>query len=544
MAEPVKSDEQPSQDLNSAITACFSLKTAAPPFPERLLQLSLALTNARVASIWESVDDDWSVLAHSKGERDFDAVKHILSEASEEFGNERVYVRFLDGYLLAKVAVPSGAQAILAVQQPAGNAAIQGLTYERVSLLAHISMAQFRHSELQGQQALTKGILALAGGDTDRLQDVVDRLSFLTGSDFAAAALYDGTQITNLAVSGQEGMTKRADLPKRLRAELKQIAELRLTEQERYFAKVQDQERGLVLLAPDMKRPSGLLPMAGAMFALANHRKPKSKWTARRFAKLGAAVLVMVGLAVIPIPDGVDLPARIEASNKRIVTAPFTGVISDVSVTENRQVAVGDLLIQMDTREIELELIGVISERANAVIDRETARASRNAAELRNAELEVDRLQSQIDLLETRKESGSIRSTIAGTALLRDLQERRGTTVRQGEELMQVADTDVLHLELTVLEDNIARIAKGDSGTFRPDFDPSRSEAAEIIFISPALDLQRDPPQLVANAAFADEPEGLGPGLSGVFIIGDTYRPAWQVLYTNLRDWLLLRFLL
>lgn len=545
MAEPDAKPAAPGRDLNTAIASCFSPTIKTPPFAERLIELTLALTNARSAVIWAQGEDGWSAVARSSSAPDPATHITILDELVPNMPDDAASVRFAHGHLAARIALADASTAIMLVAQTPGNAAVQGLSYERISMLAQLSFTQFRHTDVLGQRDLSGHVLAVAAGQPDTLQALADRIAQLSGAEVAAAALYDGAQITEMSISGQDGMTKRAHLPKRLRTELAEAARLKTTAQDRIFAQTPGtQNSGLVLLVEGASRATGILPLAAAMFAQASHSKPASKWTAQRLVKLGAAALVLFGLAMIPIPDGADLPARVEASTKRILTAPFSGVIAEVPVAENTRVTVDQVMLRMDTREVALELIGVQAERATAVITRETARAARNAAQLRNAELEVDRLQARIDLLDARQQSGTLTASINGIAVLGDLPDRVGATVRQGDPLLEIADPTALHLDVTVLESNVGRIAQGDVGTFRPDFNPSLSHSAEITFISPAIDLQQDPPRLTARATFAQAPDALGPGLSGVLILGDTYRPVWQVLYTNLRDWLLLRFIL
>ncbi len=542
MAEPVAKDQAPGRDLNSAIASCFSPYISTPPFHDRFVDLVQALTNTRSASIWHESDEGWNRISRVRGALDEGALIAILEEVAPDLSPDAVAVKFAHGHLAARVALPGGTTGVLLMPQPAGNAAVQGITFERISLLTNLSFIQFRHPDVLGQRDLFDDVMAVAAGQTDHLQPLIDRVAQLTGAEVAAVGLYDGSKISGMSISGQDGITKRAELPKRLRQELTEAARLNATGQDRFFAQVPGQDNGIVLLLEGVDQPTGILPLTAAIYGQAAHRKSTSKWSAQRFVKLGAVALVLFGVAMIPIPDGVDLPARVEASTKRILTAPFTGIIADVNVTENARVAAEDVMVRMDTREIELELIGVLAERANAVVDREAARAARNAAQLRNAELEVERLQARIDLLDARKTSATLTTSISGIAVLGDLTSRVGTTVRQGETLMEVADPSALHLDVTVLESNVGRIAAGDTGTFRPDFNPSLSEDAEVAFISPAIDLTQDPPRLNARATFASSPETLGPGLSGVLILGDSYRPIWQVVYTNLHDWLLLRF--
>ena len=328
------------------------------------------------------------------------------------------------------------------------------------------------------------------------------------------------------------------------KGKLLDVANRGLVGQDQAFASVPGGKSGLAIYTDAPMRSKAILPMLASVYANASHARPKSKWTKQRLVKLGCAGLVIFGLAMVPIPDGVDVSAQAQATNQRILTAPYTGVLAEVNIEDNQTVNPGQILAQLETREIELELLSVLAEKSSAVLERETARASRNAALLRNAEIEVQRLEARIDLLEGQKDSSVIVSNIDGVTVLGDLRARLGSTIRQGEAMLTVSDPSALELTLQVLETQVGDLKAGDRGVFRPDFDPTRSLEAELMFISPVIDTTGAIPSLPATARFLSETGDLRPGLSGVFVLDDTYRPVWQVVYSNLRDWLLLRFLI
>jgi hypothetical protein len=113
--------------------------------------------------------------------------------------------------------------------------------------------------------------------------------------------------------------------------------------------------------------------------------------------------------------------------------------------------------------------------------------------------------------------------------------------VRAGDTLLQVINPEHLYLKLSIIETQISKIPDDANGVFRPDFDPSLRLDAAITSISPALSLREDVPMVQAQAMFDNTPDSLRFGLKGVFAVNRDYRPVWDILYSNLRDWVLLR---
>lgn len=534
--------QRQTRDLNAAIATCFSPYLTAPPFPQRLVELVAALTNSRSVSLWSRPqgEEDPALFASTNAPTPETVLNALRAEPPDATASGTPGARFTDGYLLADIAMPDGQTATLALTLPAGGPGAQSVTYERVTTLSHLSFAQFRNPDMVEQAALTTDLHKIAAGDTTHLQPLVDRLARISGADYAAAGMWRSGALTQLTISGQDKFTKRALLPDKLRGQLQETAQQSLSGRARSFAAIPNREDGLVLLLEKPTRAPAVLPLAAALFAQSDHgRRPGRSWA--KLARYAAFALVLVGIGMIPIPDGVRINATTEALNKRIVTAPFTTVIQSIDVEEGVPVRAGQIIATLDTQEIDIELTGLRSERAAAVIEQETARLNANAASLRNAELAVAQFNARIELLETRKASAEIKAQIDGIAVLDNLKQRIGTTVRQGDPLMEISDAADVTLTLTVLESDIGKVVAGDAGQFRPDFDPTATYPATVTSVSPAIDVTAEVPSATAFATFDVESTGLRPGLTGLLLVGDVRRPIWQVLYNNLRDWVLLR---
>lgn len=505
----------------------------------------MALTSQRNVSFWTRRNSEGppEAIASSRNAETGEALQVLANDILEESaGNTATTIKVSDGYLMATVAQPTGFGGVLLVEMPSSGAVARSLAYERLTLLANLSFAQFRHGDLTGQSTLIRALSAIAAGEFDQMQTLVDSLAQVTGADYAAAGFYTGLAVRDVTISGQQGMTKRAQLGVTLRDTMEDIARKKMVTNERLFATGPNRNDGLTLILEAPTRNFGMLRIAGSIFAQAQHSKPKSRWTGARLVKMCSALLVIVAIGLIPIADGVDVSATVEASKSRTITAPLSATISEVLVSDKDTVVAGEtVLVKLDTSELDIERLGVVAERANAVLERETARANRNAAVLRNSELEVQRLDARLALLDFQTASSEIIAPISGIAVLSELEQRLGATVRQGETLLEISDPTDLRLTLAIVESQVSKISEADIGVFRPDFDPSLRLAATISRISPAIDNSEEIPLILGKAEFDDPTESLRPGLRGVFAVDQEYRPIWEVLYRNIRNWVLLR---
>lgn len=541
----VTTPAQNGRDLNAAIVACFSPDTVTPAFPDRLLELASALTSQQALSLWAVIKDGEpaQMIAAGHAPRHPEKLQTLALDQLQAARDETTpKVQIAEQSLVASIALPDGGTAALLMDMPANGAVARSLAYERLTFLANLSFTQFRHSDLTGQSDLIASLNAVAGGDDTRMQSLTDSLAKITGADYAAAGLYKNQAIREVVISGQQGFAKRAQLPVELRGTMQDMARKKVIASDRMFASAPNQTDGLALIVKAPTRNLGMLRLAGAVFAQARYRKPESRWNMARLAKIGSVLMVIGVIGLIPIADGIDISATVEASNKRVITAPLSATVAEVLVQDQQAVIAGQtLLVKLDTSELDIERLGVSAERAAAILERETARANRNAAVLRNSELEVQRLDARLALLDIKRTSSEIIAPISGIALLNDLDQRSGASVRQGEALLEISDPDALRLSLSIVESQISKIARSDTGIFRPDFDPGLRLKATVSRISPAVDNREAIPLISGKATFDAPPQTLRPGLRGVFATDQVRRPIWQVLYRNIRNWVLLR---
>ncbi len=533
-AQPAKQG----QSLPAVLAQTFEARTDGA-FAEKLVGLIAALVNTQPVYVFAPKDEELTILAGTARPDNLIDLTQVATRGMQD--PEGVPHR--DGpYLVVRVDMPSGGRAVAIVTIPPGSAVVQSLAHERVAVLQALASARYRNAELDQIKSAMAAAVGLSAPTPEALQNFADQIANLTEAQYAAIGQFDGSQIGVVAVSGQAEGTKRAALPDRLRRDMAEIGRKKLSANMQQFMGGAGQDHGLVMTLENPARNADLIPLIAAAVRSAAPAGRQKVPFGRRLQRWGIAALIVIGIAMIPLPDGVNINATVTSTNFRVVTAPYSAALVDIAVADNQRVVGGETpLGLMDTAETTNELIAAQADYAAALLERETARAGRDAAALRSAELEAQRIEARIALLESRREAATLIAPISGLVIGPDLQGQRGAVVSQGDILMQIADPEGLRLDVEVGQDALARITTGMSGRFRPDFDPSLDFEVDLTAVSPAaLDTDRAP-IFAARATFAQSPAQLRHGMTGVMAVDRQWRPAGLLLWDAIRDWVLLR---
>lgn len=233
-------------------------------------------------------------------------------------------------------------------------------------------------------------------------------------------------------------------------------------------------------------------------------------------AGLLAAILPL--LAAVPVPLRVEATGSLQPRTQRHLFAPADAVVERLLVREaGEDVSADQELIQLRDPELQYEIERVLGEletarKQLAGIEAErirTDRASRSDvrdAALRSAEEEslkkqLEGLQRQQELLETRREKLSLRSPIDGQLLTWDAEQLlRSRPVGRGQILLTVADLrGAWVLELEIPDDRIADVAKAVrdqeellDASFILATAPETRYSGKLESIAPATDVRSD----------------------------------------------------
>jgi membrane fusion protein, multidrug efflux system len=248
------------------------------------------------------------------------------------------------------------------------------------------------------------------------------------------------------------------------------------------------------------------------------------------------------------IVDGIDVVGSIASKFGADVKSEYTGIVTEVFVTEWVKVKKGDPLAKLDTREIDvlfqkakaavevakanLLQAEVAEHRANREYERalklkevglitqqnlDDARTENEAAEARivaaKAQLKV--AEEDVKHAQTRLSKSMIRSLMDGMVSLRNVNVGDFVGEMGAKPMFRIVDNRILDLTVTVPSGEMAAVRVGLPLTFSTDAVPNKAFKGKVMFINPTVNEADRSVKVVAEVEnTAEELKG------GIFVKG------------------------
>jgi biotin carboxyl carrier protein len=206
----------------------------------------------------------------------------------------------------------------------------------------------------------------------------------------------------------------------------------------------------------EMDRWFGARAVAGARKGLSTLVGAKHTWI-----KV-VAILAFAAIAFLVFAKGryrVQSPFTVQAVERRLISAPFDGVLGKVNVRPGDTVEVDQTLAEMDTKELGLQLEVKSHEYGITNAERTAAESESKDADVAKYTEQLKQIQADIDLLQYRIDQAVLKSPIKGKLLQGDLVQQIGMTVQTGKVLFEVGPLEKLRAELRIKEDQIGDVA-------------------------------------------------------------------------------------
>ncbi len=249
--------------------------------------------------------------------------------------------------------------------------------------------------------------------------------------------------------------------------------------------------------------------------------------------KLAALVLIGVIAAgsTVMAPARVTADAEITSQGRVIVSAPFDGFLAERLVRAGDAVATGALLLRLDDRDLQLDLLRQEASRRQKVIEQDSAVAANDRAQLSVLRAEIAEIDAQIALTRAQIAAGQMRAPFNATVTLDTTEGKVGAPLGRGEELLALAPLERRSLTLYIPDAGIDRIAIGQTGTLRLSAMPERPLDFAVTHLTP-LTAPRDGANTFRAEAelTGDVPPDLGLGMEGVAKIV-TGRDLWVLTW-------------
>ena len=257
-------------------------------------------------------------------------------------------------------------------------------------------------------------------------------------------------------------------------------------------------------------------------------REKLSSWRGRA---IGAAVACLALLLALPWPYQVSCQCQVQPVTRRFVVAPYDGTLESSQVMPGDVVKAGDVLARMDEREIRWELASLATDLARAEKERDSAMAVHRTSGAQLAELEMERLEVQIKLLEHRLDNLAIRSPIDGIVVAGDLEKAQGAPLTIGQTLFEVAPLEKMNVEVNVPEEDISFVSQGMMVAVSLDAFADDAITGVIHRIHPQAELRDKESVFVAEFELENDSARLRPGMNGWAEITGQKRSVGWILF-------------
>lgn len=232
----------------------------------------------------------------------------------------------------------------------------------------------------------------------------------------------------------------------------------------------------------------------------------------------------------IPWPMSTRARVMLEPSMRRVIAAPFTGVLDVVHVEGGDRVEEGALLIEMEGRETLARLAEVEARLASVELSLARELESSNYAEATARRLEVQGLQHERELLRYYRDHLQLRAPMTGVVIANDLQRTEGVSVELGRPLLEIAPLQQMIASIEVDERDIALVADGMAVEVQLSAYPGVRYRSELSMIARRAEVRDGRTVFLAEAAVVNDSGILRPGMRGKAVIrGHSMPLAWHL---------------
>jgi RND family efflux transporter MFP subunit len=221
-----------------------------------------------------------------------------------------------------------------------------------------------------------------------------------------------------------------------------------------------------------------------------------------------------------------------------VIAAGIEGFIATSYKRAGDAVKAGEVLAELDDRDLELEQVKWSSTREQRDKEYRGALAGHDAAKARILGAQVAQAEAQLELVRAQLARRKLVAPFDGIVVEGDVSSRIGSPVQRGEVLFEVAPLEGYRVVLEVDEREIARVEKGQHGRLTLPAMPGTSLPLLVHKITPVSTVKDGLNYFRVEADLEESPGFLRPGLEGVAKLATGRRSLFWVWTHEALDWL------
>lgn len=255
-------------------------------------------------------------------------------------------------------------------------------------------------------------------------------------------------------------------------------------------------------------------------------------------AGVGVALTALVVLLAVPFEFRVGGNARVEGEIQRVLVAPADGFLKQTLVRPGDLVKAGQVLAELAEQDLQLERNKWSSELAQHDNAYAAAMARADRTQLVISQAKADEARAQLALVDGQIGRSHIVAPFDGVIIRGDLTQSLGAPVQRGDVLLTVAPRERFRVIVEVDERDIARVRVGQTGSLALSALPWDALSMTVTRVTPMATAVEAHNVFEVEAALANIPDSLRPGLRGMAHISVGREPLLWAWTHRLTDWL------
>jgi len=251
-----------------------------------------------------------------------------------------------------------------------------------------------------------------------------------------------------------------------------------------------------------------------------------------------AAFLTIAVLTLVHIDYRVPAKTVIEGEVQRVAAAPFEGFIGASYVRAGDIVRKGQVLAQLDDRELKIEKARWTSERDQYQNKLREAMASHDLTAVEVVGAQLKQSEAQLALVTEKIERARLVAPYDGLVVSGDLSQQIGSPVESGKKLFEIAPLTSYRVILQVDEREIRHIQAGQKGKLVITGIAGDPMPLTVVKVTPVATAQEGKNFFRVEAKLADASSRLRPGMEGIGKIEVGSHNLWWILTHSFTDWL------
>ncbi|MCK9275888.1 MAG: efflux RND transporter periplasmic adaptor subunit [Syntrophales bacterium] len=160
----------------------------------------------------------------------------------------------------------------------------------------------------------------------------------------------------------------------------------------------------------------------------------------------------------------VEGSAALKTDSVGYISAPYDGLIAEVMVQEGNEIAQGDPLLKIDTRELILKEAQESAKMISFAREIEKNRAKEAFADMQIAQSKLNETKAELEKVRYYIERADMKAQFDGILVEGDKQKLLGSPVSKGDILLKIAKIDAIYASIKVSEKDIDLIKEGAKG--------------------------------------------------------------------------------